>query len=327
MQGRFDIAAQTGATFTLNGAIGGPGSFFKLGDGTLVLNNAASNFTGTARLVRGVTMISSDNALGSAAGATIVAPGAVLGFNSSANYTAAEPLYIAGDGNGAGGAIKNFVGTTSFAGDVTLMADATIGVPGGALAVGNVQGNSTATKAGFSTLTVARVRTGGLTLLDGTTRISAKGASASPAGTSVVNALSIFGDDVPDAQLDITDNAFVVDYTGATPFATIRNQIISGYNGGGATAWTGLRNRQFPAAPDPQHFAVGYAEASAVFLSFPATFAGVQVDNTSVLFRHTRSGDATSTESSTSTTSIASRPTSDRAEKSGARPTSTTTVS
>jgi autotransporter-associated beta strand protein len=287
-----DIAAQTGATFTLNGALGGPGSFFKLGDGTLVLNNAASNFAGTARLMRGVTIVGSDNALGSFAAPTIVAPGAMIGFNTGVNYTAAEPLYIAGDGNGAGGAIRNFVGTTTFAGDVTLMADATIGVPGGSLRVGNVQGNSQLTKVGFSPLTVARVRTAGLFLQDGNLVISPKGASASPAGTSVVGTLSLLGDEFTDVTLDITDNAFVVDYTGGSPFSTIRAQIISAYNGGGANAWTGPGITSSLAAPDPQHFAVGYAEASAVFTSFPATFAGVLVDNTSVLIRHTRSGDA-----------------------------------
>jgi hypothetical protein len=38
--------------------------------------------------------------------------------------------------------------------------------------------------------------------------------------------------------------------------------------------------------------ALGYGEASAVFSSFPATFQGQSVDNTSVLVRYTRYGDA-----------------------------------
>ncbi len=39
-------------------------------------------------------------------------------------------------------------------------------------------------------------------------------------------------------------------------------------------------------------FALGYAEAAAVFSSFPAVFAGETVDNTAVLVRRTRYGDA-----------------------------------
>jgi hypothetical protein len=88
--------------------------------------------------------------------------------------------------------------------------------------------------------------------------------------------------------LDLVDNAMIVDYSGASPLSTVRNSLASGYAGG---AWNGNGIHSAAAAANPGR-ALGYAEASALFSSFPAIFAGQQVDNTSVLVRYTRYGDA-----------------------------------
>ena len=80
----------------------------------------------------------------------------------------------------------------------------------------------------------------------------------------------------------------VIDYSGSTPFATIRAQITSGYNGG---LWNGLGINSSTAAATAQR-AVGYAEASAVFTSFPNLFMGQTVDIDSIVMRYTRYGDA-----------------------------------
>jgi hypothetical protein len=89
-------------------------------------------------------------------------------------------------------------------------------------------------------------------------------------------------------RLDITDNAVIVDYTGTSPLAAIRGLVTSGYNGAG---WSGNGITSSIAAATAQR-AVGYSEANAVFSSFPATFAGQSVDETAVLLRFTRYGDA-----------------------------------
>ena len=89
-------------------------------------------------------------------------------------------------------------------------------------------------------------------------------------------------------RLDLADNTIIVDYTGASPLASIRAALASGYAGG---AWNGVGISSSNAAVIANH-ALGFAEASAIFSTFPAAFAGQNVDNTSVLVRYTRYGDA-----------------------------------
>ncbi len=88
--------------------------------------------------------------------------------------------------------------------------------------------------------------------------------------------------------LNLKDNALVVDYTGASPLADVRAAIVSGFTGG---LWNGAGINSSSAAANPS-FAVGYGEASDLFTAFPATFVGQPVDDSAVLVRHTRGGDA-----------------------------------
>jgi len=84
----------------------------------------------------------------------------------------------------------------------------------------------------------------------------------------------------------------VVDYTGGTPYATIRAAVVQGYNGG---SWTGngITSSAAAAAVSSAHkTAIGVVEATDVFTTFPATFVGKSVDNTSVLVRYTYAGDS-----------------------------------
>jgi hypothetical protein len=89
--------------------------------------------------------------------------------------------------------------------------------------------------------------------------------------------------------LDLSDNAMIYDYTGASPLGTIGGWIASGYAGG---AWNGNGISSSIAASIANR-AVGYAEATDLFSAFPATFIGQSIDNTSVLVRYTLAGDAT----------------------------------
>jgi len=115
-------------------------------------------------------------------------------------------------------------------------------------------------------------------------RISAKPVAADPLGTSVVEHVALG----TSAKLDVTNNGLVIDYApGSSPLTTIRAHVIAARNGG---AWDGSGISSSMA--DTGRFAVGYGEASAVFSSFPATFAGQLVDNSAVLIRLTRYGDA-----------------------------------
>jgi hypothetical protein len=93
------------------------------------------------------------------------------------------------------------------------------------------------------------------------------------------------------AQLDVADNAMIVDYPhgGPNPVGNIVSLIDSGYAGG---AWTGNGITSSIAAAMLGDRAVGYALSSEIFSSFPALFFGESVDSSVVLIRLTLPGDA-----------------------------------
>ncbi len=89
-------------------------------------------------------------------------------------------------------------------------------------------------------------------------------------------------------KLDLTDGAAIVDYTGGSPVASIQSLVTGGYAG---AAWNGDGIMSSTAA-SIAGTAVGFAEATDLFTTFPATFSGQQVDNTSILIKYTYYGDA-----------------------------------
>jgi VCBS repeat-containing protein len=99
------------------------------------------------------------------------------------------------------------------------------------------------------------------------------------------------------ATLDLGNNALVVDYVGASPLATIRQQILAGRGGSGLGAsWngTGITSSAVAQAnqADAESRSVGYAENSLLPLGPYTTFRGVPVDNTAVLIAYARTADA-----------------------------------
>jgi autotransporter-associated beta strand protein len=95
--------------------------------------------------------------------------------------------------------------------------------------------------------------------------------------------------------LDLQNNALVVDYSGATPFDSVKAAITLAYNAGG-TPWAGHGITSSTAAAEASSYGIGFAEASAALGIGGATtapFRGQTVDATSVLARFTKLGDAT----------------------------------
>jgi hypothetical protein len=112
-------------------------------------------------------------------------------------------------------------------------------------------------------------------------------------GTSVVTSLNL----ALGATLDISNNAVVVDYAGASPVATIRDRILAGRGSAGlGGTWTGAGITSGAAAQanqtEPEARSVGYAENSQLPLGAYTTFRGQTVDATSVLIAYTRTADA-----------------------------------
>jgi autotransporter-associated beta strand protein len=89
--------------------------------------------------------------------------------------------------------------------------------------------------------------------------------------------------------IDLTDNALVYDYTGASAVATVADAVRRGYAGG---AWDGAGFRSSTAAADPS-LGVGYAEAAQLLGPAGGTFMGHAVDGTAMILRTTLLGDAT----------------------------------
>jgi hypothetical protein len=100
-----------------------------------------------------------------------------------------------------------------------------------------------------------------------------------------------------EATLDVTDNALVIDYTGISPVAMIREQLLAGRGGPGfGRNWDGTGITSSTAAEanesDAESRSVGYAENAALPVGAYTTFRGKSVDATSVLIAFTRTGDA-----------------------------------
>jgi hypothetical protein len=80
---------------------------------------------------------------------------------------------------------------------------------------------------------VNNIRATGLNIADGTVRIAPNGGNA---GASHLGGLSI----APGAKLDLNDNDLAVDYSGASPFTTIRQWVFDGYAGSPDPSKTGI---------------------------------------------------------------------------------------
>jgi hypothetical protein len=179
--------------------------------------------------------------------------GIAVAFNSTARFT----NLVSGLGAFSGAGAKIFEANAS----------------GGNLATSG----STIVAAG-ATLTAGHIRETSLTL-NGAAVINPNGTDT---GTSRVNTLALAG--APGAwtgKLDLTNNAFVIDYTGGSPLNTVLDQIHFAAAHSGTAGLT---------SSSGSLYAIGYAEASS-FSTVPAIFG--TVDSTSLLVRGTRKGDAT----------------------------------
>jgi autotransporter-associated beta strand protein len=173
------------STTTFSGVISGTGGLTKNGTGSFYLSGNNS-YDGVTTINNGSVLVSTNNALGSAAGGTNVSGGASarLVFERSVNYSTQEPVTIKNSGfNGIGALVG--ISNSTFAGPITLASASTIGVyPTGAtftlngsiniannaltvLGSGNItiggviSGSGSLTKAGTGTMTLSNANTYG----------------------------------------------------------------------------------------------------------------------------------------------------------------------
>jgi|GEM_PF-1242033 len=254
------------------------GGFTKAGAGRLILSGY-SNYNGLTTVSAGELVVRNIKALGSPVAATVVQTGAKVRLDTDGRTV--EPITISGAGADGLGVLQSTGVFTSVA-TLTIAADSVVQVDAGSrFDVLNLADFGAALNVGGAgTMTVDRIRGAALNV-SGTTVFQIRN---DPAGTSISRLDT--ESTAPAAAIDLTRNALILNYTGASPLTTIRSQIISGFNAG---AWNGTGIRSSTAATELGR-AIGFAEATA--LGSPPTFLGEPIDATTILLRYTLTGDA-----------------------------------
>jgi hypothetical protein len=196
-------------------------------------------------------------------------------FDNSAGYTIGGAGSITLDVSTGSASINVLSGSHTIQVPVVAVDDTTItsAAGSGVALTGNLTATGkTITKAGAGSVQFQNVRAGGLNISAGSARISAKGTANAPAGTSVVQALSISSG----TSLDLTNNSMIVDYSG--PVGTLVNDVRQHLQSGrlissSGTSLTGL----------------GYGDNALLNRS---DFAGQTVDASSLLIKFTYFGDS-----------------------------------
>jgi hypothetical protein len=230
---------------------------------------------------------------------TIAAP-VVLASNLNITQLSAGALVISGAvDNSAGRTITKLgPGPLEFAGAQTHGAGAVLTVAAGTANLNANAGSNTArnltVNADSTTNFGAGQHLAALNVGAGATATLTAGG----AKNLVTGALSIAGGGgTPTGKLDLTNQAAIIDYTGTSPAATVRAQILAGRGGAGlGKGWNGMGISSSAAAAavatDPESRSVGFAENAAMPLGALTTFRGQPVDDTSLLVAFTRTGDA-----------------------------------
>jgi hypothetical protein len=221
-----------------------------------------------------------------------------LDFDSTHSYTIAGNRPLTLDATTGAAKVNVVSGSHTISAAVTL-ADNTVFTVTPATSNLSITGplnasGKTLTKAGAGTLTLNNLRAEALSISGGTLAIAAGGTSDS---TSVLKTISIAGGAAPNARLDLNNNAAIIDHTGTSPAATVRQQIVAGRGGSGlGQAWNGngITSSAVAAANagEPESCSLAYAENAALPLGPFTTFRGQPVDGTALLIAYTRTGDA-----------------------------------
>jgi hypothetical protein len=137
----------------------------------------------------------------------------------------------------------------------------------------------------YSFLETTKKAIGGINVDGGTLRVSTGVTNNSQPKHTVVQTVSV--NTANSAVLDLTNNAMIVDYTGADPRATIEALIDSGHAGG---TWAGAGIST--SAGNSSNFALGVATKSELSNPTATDFLGTPIDGDVVVVRYTRYGDA-----------------------------------
>ncbi|CAN5215908.1 hypothetical protein BH11PLA2_BH11PLA2_02570 [soil metagenome] len=179
---------------------------------TLTLNSATSDYLGITTVTKGIISVGSAQALGSAAGKTVVTSAGELIFTGAAvNFTIAEPIDIAGTGadtNGSvifttSGATPNLSGPITLTGNATVAASGTSGIAftnanafTGTTQTLTLQGGAVSTGTGGLVSGIIALGTGGVTKNQGG-NWTLSGANTYGGLTTIIAGTLTLGGDAP----------------------------------------------------------------------------------------------------------------------------------
>jgi autotransporter-associated beta strand protein len=270
-------------SLTVSANITGAGSVTQTGTGLLLLSGSNSYLGGT--FINGGTLSATTaNGLGTNG---ITFNGGVYQYQPGTSFDVTTHAVTIG---GSGGGVDTNGNNVTF-GNALGGVGQFIKYGAGSLTFGKSNGYSGGTSVqGGKLITSFNFTNGQLTIgATGIAQVLTQATSNSAAGSTFVPALSI----TSPGTLDLTNNALIIDYTGASPLLPIERPLItSGYNNG---AWTGSGITSSSAASvaalsaNIHKTALGYADASTLGIG---TFAGHSLDGTDVIVAYALSGDA-----------------------------------
>ena len=130
---------------TFQGVIAGEGKTVTVSNpATRLILSGSNTHTGATTVIQGILQVTNAGALGTAAAGTDVQSGGTLALGGAGHISiGAEALSIQGAGTHGTGALSNLFGDNSWGGPVSLLADATLSVSAGRLALnGGLTNNS-----------------------------------------------------------------------------------------------------------------------------------------------------------------------------------------
>ncbi len=194
-----------------------------------------------------------------------------------------------------GGGVGSYISGTTLTGGTWIVngasAPATLDLgPGATITINQGSVTLNGASASFAQINALTTNQGRFTITNGK-RFTTTSSGLTNSGSLTIGPNSVLriNGDLTNTGIVELNHGLIVDYTAASPLSTIKSQITSGYSSG---SWNGTAPSIRIVSP-ASGYGLGYAEASAIFTVFPATFLGeTGIDNTTVLVRYTRYGDA-----------------------------------
>ena len=235
--------------------------------GSLVLDNGGASATATVTDSGGTQCVNAPIVLNSNVLINVVNAGDTLKLWGNISGTGGVTM----SGSGA----VTVSGANSYAGPTTINSgtynvSSNAALPFGGVVVNNSALNINATATAGS-ITGSGWVTVGTSSTPATLHLANGGGQSSQSGLTIISG----------STLDIGNNSLAINYTGASPVASIAAALASGYNSG---TWTGTGINSSAAAADPGKFTIGYADGNVDTLS--------TAQPNQVLVQYTIPGDA-----------------------------------